>query len=90
MTLILAVSKDKVYGGQIFETSAKGSDFGTFLINLLKNNNELLENLETVYFYMDNAKIHQSKILNQLLSKLNIFYGPPYSPFIDMIEECFA
>ena len=39
---------------------------------------------------MDNAKIHHSKILHPLLSRINIFYGPPYSPFIDMIEECFG
>jgi len=24
------------------------------------------------------------------MKRLNIFYGPPYSPFIDMVEETFA
>jgi len=45
----------------------KGSDFGAFLINLLNNNSELLDNLENVYLYMDNVKIHHSKILAPLM-----------------------
>jgi len=50
----------------------------------------LLNNINNVFFYVDNAKIHKAKIIRSLLSRLNIFYGPPYSPFIDICEECFA
>lgn len=39
---------------------------------------------------MDNAKIHHANILKSLFCKLNIFYGPAYSPFLNPIEEFFA
>lgn len=56
----------------------------------MKENVELINNLGNVYFYVDNAKIHYAAIITPILSRLNIFYGPPYSPFIDMAEEAFA
>jgi len=49
-----------------------------------------MSNLENVYFYLDNAKIHYCKIIAPLLLRFNIVYGSPYSPFIDMDEEYFA
>lgn len=55
LSLILAVSKNKIYGGQLFDGSIKGSDFGLFIINILKFNSELMEKLDNVYFYIDNA-----------------------------------
>ena len=39
---------------------------------------------------MDNAKIHKCKKLQPLLSKLNILYNAPYSPFLNPIEKFFA
>jgi len=67
MSLILAVSKNKLFGAQLFEGSVKGSDFGAFLINVIVNNEELYSNIDNVYFYLDNEKIHYSKILKSLL-----------------------
>ena len=34
---------------------------------------------------MDNAKI-----IKIFLSKINVFYAPPYSPFLNPIEEFFS
>jgi len=39
---------------------------------------------------MDNAKIHWAKILQPLRLFLHFFYGPPYSPFLNPIEEFFG
>jgi transposase len=39
---------------------------------------------------MDNARIHHAKILKPIFCKLNIFYSPAYSPFLNPIEEYFA
>ena len=39
---------------------------------------------------MDNAPIHKAICLKPLFEKINIFYGPPYSPFLNPIEEIFG
>ena len=42
--------------------------------------------------YMDNLGIHRSKATAQLLQdkRLRFIFNPPYSPFGNPIEECFA
>ena len=65
MSITLAVSKEKLYWTLIFEGYIKGYSyyFGLILINILNNNVELIENFKSVNFYVDNCKIHHSKIL---------------------------
>ena len=41
---------------------------------------------------MDNCSCHRSNDLKQfyLENDLNIFYGPPYTPEINLVEYCFS
>ena len=68
----------------------KGVDFGSFLLELIHNNKEIKENLRDYVFYMDNASIHKAKKLKGLYSKINVLFAPPYSPFLNPIEEVFC
>jgi hypothetical protein len=70
--------------------SVRAGDFGSFIIDLINENKFISENLKNTIFYMDNARIHNAKILQPLFSKLNIFYSAPYSPFLNPIEEFFG
>ena len=39
---------------------------------------------------MDYAQCHHGKLLHNLCKKINVFYNPPYSPFLNPIEEVFG
>jgi transposase len=39
---------------------------------------------------MDNAQIHRANILYEIFRRINVFYAPPYSPFLNPIEEYFS
>ena len=45
-----------------------------------------------ICIYMDNLSIHRSKITAKLLKSLRmeVVFNPPYSPWANPIEECFA
>lgn len=39
---------------------------------------------------MDNCSIHKATVLDDLYECLHIFFLPPYSPFLNPIEEIFG
>ena len=39
---------------------------------------------------MDNASIHHADVLQPFRNKINILFGPPYSPPLNPIEEIFG
>ena len=39
---------------------------------------------------MDNASIHKAKSLKHILNNIHVFYGTPYNPFLNPIEEVFG
>ncbi len=59
-------------------------------MNLINNNIIIKNNLKNIIFYMDNAKIHHAIILRDLASTVNFFFGAPYSPMLNPIEEFFG
>ena len=60
------------------------------MINLIKANSKVKSNLKNIAFYMDNCKIHHANVLKNLKQKINILFGPPYSPCLNAIEEIFG
>ena len=84
------MSENNLIGMMLFQGSVKSSDFGAFLLFLLKNNNVIKSNLNNYIFYMDNASIHKANLLNKLKLCVRIKFIPPYSPMINPIEEVFA
>ena len=47
----------------LFKGSIKSSDFGGFIIILLKHYSKILNRLHNYVFCLDNASIHKAKIL---------------------------
>ena len=78
MSLLLAISKNKIVNYHIKEGSFKGVNFNELM-------NEIVNiNINGHYKYlMDNAKIHHNKLMNPLIkSKIiyNMSYYPSYNP----------
>ena len=90
ITAIVAFSKKKFYGLQLFSGGVKAQDFSCFIINLINNNEELKSNPENFIFFMDNARIHNSKITQNFFNCLNILYNAPYSSDLNPIENLFG
>lgn len=65
-------------------------DFGGFLINLIKNQDEIRNFLSSFIFYIDNAATHMAKYLDKIKKNINIMYGPSYSPQLNPIEGVFS
>ena len=67
-----------------------GEDFKEYLLNLRTIcTNKRIENPT---FIMDNARIHHYTSLKDIVEELgiNILYLPPYSPFLNPIENVFS
>ena len=90
ISLLAAVSDDGILGFMVFKGSVKGNDYGAFILKLIDSNEIIKNNLENYVFCMDNARIHAAKAINHILLRLNTFYLPPYSPFLNPIEEVFG
>ena len=73
-----------IYGG------VDDSTIGCFLLNMLEKYPEILVPSQRYCIVWDNARIHHSKKLKTLRSYLKIFFLPPYSPFLNPIEETFG
>ena len=65
-------------------------DFGCLVINLINHNLKIKNNLENNYFFIDNAKIHNSRCTKNLFDNLNIIYNTPYSCDMNPIENVFG
>ena len=61
-----AINDEKLLGYMIFKGSVKSSDFGGFLLCLLKNYPIIINSLNKSIFCLDNAAIHKAKILIEL------------------------
>jgi len=89
-TVIAAITKKKILGYQIFKGSPKAQGIGAFMISLLENNPQILENPSQYVFFMDNASIHTAYILKPFFENLRVLFNAPYSPFLNPIEEFFG
>jgi len=81
VSLLLAISKNKIVNYHIKEGSFKSDDFNDFM-------NETV-NLNGHYrYFMDNAKIHHNRFMNPDI-KSKIIYNLPYCPSYNPIEYFF-
>ena len=65
-------------------------EFGFFIISLLNAYLEIRYSRNNYIFYMDNARTHKAKAIQDLLSQIITCYSAPYSPFLNPIEEVFG
>ena len=81
VSLLLAISKNKIVNYHIKEGSFKGINFNEFMDETV--------NINGHYKYlMDNARIHHNKLMNPLI-KSKIIYNMPYCPAYNPIEYFF-
>ncbi len=90
ITVILAITNDTLIGYQCFKREITASDFHAFLTEFLKNNQDIYDHLDDYVFVMDNSPIHKHSDHMQFRKFLQIIYLPPYSPFLNPIEEVFS
>lgn len=90
LSLLAAMTENELLGFMLFETSVKGVDFGSFILQIIANHTKIAKNLSKTIWYCDNAVIHKALILGDLFTKIRIFYGPPYAAFLNPIEHAFG
>ncbi|ORD96292.1 hypothetical protein HERIO_1775 [Hepatospora eriocheir] len=75
---------------KVHERAVNGEDFKISLRELKAACTE--KGIESPVFIMDNARIHHYKGLmeNNELSQYTLKYLPPYSPFLNAIENVFS
>ena len=89
--MIVAMGIDRIEGFQIFDRAIKAEDYGNFLINIVHNNDQIQQNIDNYVFYVDNCSTHHAVIVkDKLYDKFHFFYGPPYTPEFNCVENLFS
>ena len=88
--VILAITPDAFLGYQCFNGGITSSDFYAFLCELLKHNREIYDHLDDYVFVLDNSGPHRHADYSQFREFLQMVYLPPYSPFLNPIEQVFG
>ena len=90
ISVVAAMNKYDLIYHKIHNTAINSEDFKTCLIEL--KNQCLAAEISDPVFILDNARIYHYKGLNKTISKLNLklCYLPPYSPFLNPIENIFS
>ena len=90
ITLILAITKTKILGYQIYIPGVNGKDFVCFLINIIKQC-KLEEKLSNIVFVYDGVNTHKlAEYQKRFFNKINYLTTPAYCPYFKCIEEVFG
>ena len=89
MTLIAAISYDKLIAHQILEGGVDSVMFENFIYNALssvRNDKDTVSN--DVVLLLDNAVIHKHSLVMETATKLkvNVLFNAEYSPWLNPIE----
>jgi len=84
LTLICAISNSKVISYKLINGSSNATHFTDFI--------KSIPNLSSKILFMDNARIHHSKIFKTYVidNNLNVIYNIPYAPELNPIEIIFS
>ena len=90
LSICAAMSINGMILSKIFERPLKGPDVLEFL--LLLKETLTTKGISNAGIIMDNAAIHKYSGLKNIENEINIkvVYLPPYSPFLNPIENCFS
>jgi len=66
ISVIAAITDEKILGYQPIQGSVTAKDFGSFIVNLINLRKLQDQGLDNFVFLWDNAKIHEAKILQPL------------------------
>lgn len=86
-SVICAFSDDFIINYQLFEGSARGSDFYSFILKMIKENCLLGKKY---IFVLDNSQIHRNKLHPKMEKLVNFIFLPPYSPMLNPVEILFS
>jgi len=91
-SLLAAMDITGIIGWMLFRGGVKKEDFFSFLMELVKHNDNRRWEKERPIFFMDNASIHKSKIYmtGNFNKYYTTIYNAPYSPQLNPIENCFS
>lgn len=89
-SVLAAMNKYNMLFYKIFDKPLNGEDFKSGLVEL--KNECFIKGINNPVFLLDNARIHHYTNLIDSLGDLNINleFLPPYSPFLNPIENCFS
>jgi len=87
--LLFAISADKIIDYVLYK-DLKGGLKTTNIIEFY--NNSIKDKYKNYLIIMDNAVIHRSKIIRQIIKEINndLLYSVPYHPETNAIEEFFS
>lgn len=87
ISVVAAVNKHGIIYSKIHDKAVTGEDFKICLTEI--KNECIQRSIENPVFVMDNARIHHYRGLQQVIVEedLHIQYLPPYSPFLNPIEN---
>ena len=90
ISVIASANKYGMISYHINNAPVSGEDFKTFLIGL--NGECIRRGNSNPVFILDNARIHHYRGLCNVIDELslNLLFLPPYSPFLNIIENWFA
>ena len=90
ISVFRAMSKYGMFSFTIFERPINGEDYKECLAEL--HQICVAKNLMSPVFIMDNARIHHYSGVKSMIDERNMrtLYLPPYSPFMNPIENCFS
>ncbi len=91
-SLLAAMDITGIIGWMLFRGGVKKEDFFSFLMELVKDNDQTKWINENPIFFMDNASIHKSKLYmtGNFNKHYTTLYNAPYSPQLNPIENCFS
>lgn len=84
-TLIGFISNKKTLGYQLINENVNGETFAKFI------KEEINSKFKNKICFLDNARIHHSKLVKATLDKSNtLMFNVPYTPELNPIEYCFS
>jgi transposase len=92
MSLISAISDDRVIANQVIEGAVDGALFENFIYHTLvsiRNDKDLCE--KKVLLLLDNARIHKTAYLYDTIKKMKAIaiFNSSYSPWLNPVEQLF-
>ena len=93
ISLIAAMSQDKILASQIIEGGVDSVLFENFIFHTLRSvRTDKNLQLKPVLLFMDNAVIHKhSEVLETARKmKVNVLFNAQYSPWLNPVEQLFG
>ena len=92
ISILSAITKDKIVANQLFEGGVTGVLYENFLFKtILDLRNDPENDGKDIVIFMDNARIHKHPLVMQTLKekKVQVIFNSEYSPWLNPVEQLF-